>query len=102
MGSPDPASDAGRRENLSAYCLVAGVVAATVGAVASLPGAGFVQRAVLWALVLVLVAAAAGWWWVRDPVTAYRWTVGLLVRPAARGAASDRPSRRFARGELPR
>ncbi len=102
MDSPDPANDEGRGVSLPAYSVVAGVVAATAGAVASLSGDGLVQRIVLWALVLVLIAAAAGWWWARTPVTAYRWTVGLLVRPAAKGAASDRPLRRFARGELPR
>lgn len=99
MNSRDPADRGvrrplGGRGDFVSYCLVTGLVAAAAGAGASLLGGDLVVRFVVWVLVLLLVAAAAGWWWARAPVTAHRWTVGLLVRPAVRAESPRTPSRR--------
>ncbi|MEV7087521.1 hypothetical protein AB0O07_16720 [Streptomyces sp. NPDC093085] len=82
----------GGDHGFAGYCVVAGTVAVASGAGASLLGGSWAVRLALWLVVLVGVAAAAGWWWARVPVTARRWTVGLLVRPAARTAPTRRPS----------
>lgn len=104
MNSSDPA-DRGRHPGLyeaargtrvpfAGYCLVTGVVATAAGAAASLLGGELAARLVLWGLVLVLVAAAAGLWWAWAPASARRWTVDLLVRPAARAAPTQTPLRK--------
>lgn len=98
MNNSDPADRGGGVQygqgGFASYCLVTGLVAAAAGAAASLLGGGVTVRFVVWALVLLLVAAAAGWWWASAPATAHRWTVGLLVRPAARDVPTRMPSRR--------
>lgn len=99
MNSCDPAdrgvpAQRGRGE-LASYCVVTGLVAAAAGAGASLLGGDLVVRFVVWALVLLLVAVVAGWWWARAPVTAHRWTVGLLVRPAVKAVPPRTPLRKF-------
>ncbi|MFI1359792.1 hypothetical protein ACH4TV_40360 [Streptomyces sp. NPDC020898] len=80
-----------RNPGLAGYCVVTGGLATAAGAGVSLLGGSAWARLVMWLAVLVAVSAAAAWWWVRSPVTARHWTVGLLVRPAAR---NDVPTRR--------
>lgn len=79
-----------RGTGMAGYCLLTGVIASGAGAGVSLLGTSAWSRMVLWLSVLAAVAAVAGWWWVRSPATARHWTVDLLVRPAARSAASRR------------
>lgn len=98
MNSCDPADRGGRaksgRGEFAGYCLVTGLFAAAVGAALSLLGGTPFVRFLVWALALSVVTGAAGWWWSSAPATAHRWTVGLLVRPAARDALLRTPSRR--------
>ena len=74
------------RSGFGLYCLLTGVSATAVGAAVSLLAAGFAARVVVWAGVLLTATAAAAWWWAADSATARRWTVDLLVRPAAKNA----------------
>lgn len=90
---PDGEAPRGRRE-FTRYCLVTGLASAAAGAAASLLGGDLVVRLVLWVSVLALMSGAAGWWWASAPAIAHRWTVGLLVRPAAKGVSTRTPSRR--------
>ena len=90
MSSQRNERSASREPGFAGYCVVTGVLASAAGAGVSLLGGGVALRLVMWLSVLVGAAAGAGWWWVRSPATARRWTVDLLVRPAAR----DVPSRR--------
>jgi len=90
---PDGDTPRGRRE-FTRYCLVTGLLSAAVGAAVSLLGGDLAVRLVLWVSVLLLMSAAAGWWWASAPATAHRWTVGLLVRPAAKDVSTRTPSRR--------
>lgn len=88
MSSRRSERPAAREAGLVGYCWVTGAVASAAGAGASLLGGGLWSRLAVWLTVLIGVCAAAGWWWARSPATAHQWTVGLLVRPAARDAPS--------------
>jgi hypothetical protein len=95
---PDPAGRDDRpkpgRKGFTSYCAVIAMLATTGGAAVSLVGGEAVVKFALWGVVLLVVTVAAGWWWASAPATAHRWTVGLLVRPAARGVPTRMPSRK--------